>query len=141
MNAIEELIEHVDGEYGCTVLYRTEDEHRHFVDFVAVEIISPTVIENGIDRGRGYNRRGALSTPDFVFDPHEAEPYVAGSVKWDGCVNYVVGNQDETGLLLHACGRDDLEKLSRVLVLIFERCGQLMRERGVNVLDGEFADV
>jgi hypothetical protein len=140
MTVIEELIEHIDGEYGCTVFYRTHDAHTHFVDFVAVEIVSPAVMENDRELGRGYQRRGALSSPDIVLDPREAEPYVAGSVKWDGCVNYVVGDRDQP-LMMHACGRTDLEKLSRVLVVIFERCGQLMRERGVDVLDGEFADV
>ena len=129
-----EIIEHFDD---VTVIYTLDDEYKHHVDFVAVEIISDRVFENGCDLGRGYNRKGAMSTPDFVFDPHEAEPYVSGGVKWDGCVNYEVGDP-ESNIMMHACGREDLEKLSRVLTTIYERCGEIMASRGVGVLDGEF---
>ncbi len=133
---MSEYIEHIDGEFGATVIYTLDPVSRHHVDFVAVEIISPDgVSENGDRLGRGDNRKDAHSTPDFVFDPHEAEPYVSGAVKWDGCVNYTVGTD---AVMMHACGRRDLEKLSRVLVTIFERCGALMQEHGVGVLDGEF---
>jgi hypothetical protein len=35
-------------------------------------------------------------------------------------------------------GAADLEKLSQALVTIYERCGELMKEHGGNLLEGEF---
>ncbi len=122
-----EYIEHIDG---ATVIYTHDSASPHHIDFVAVELIATHVID-----GRGYNRKDARFSPDFVFDPHDAEPYVSGTVKWDGCVNYTVGTDS---VMMHACGRRDLEKLSRVLVTVFERCGALMLEHGGPALDDEF---
>jgi hypothetical protein len=35
-------------------------------------------------------------------------------------------------------GREDLEKLINALTVIYERCGELMKQHGGNLLEGEF---
>lgn len=132
----EEIIEHILGEFGVTVMYSLHPDFRAHVDFVAVEIATPELTEAGVMLGRAYERKGARSSGDFVVDPHEAEIYVQGAVKWDGCVNYQVGNHD---VMMHACGREDLQKLHATLIGIFERCGELMKARGTDLLENEFA--
>ncbi len=63
----------------------------------------------------------------MVYAPLDADPYVDGSVKWDGCANYSVGTE---GCMMHACERDHIAKLGRVLVAIYDRCGRFLTESG-----------
>lgn len=131
-----EIIEHIDGNFGATVIYTVDETYTCSVGFVAVEIVSPSVSsEAGVPLGRGYSRRNTVRSSNLVFDPRNAEPYLAGSVKWDGCADYTLGDP-ESGVMMHVCSRDDIEKVSRVLALIYERCGEIMmQENGVEVLD------
>lgn len=105
--------------YGVTVVYTL---HEHFVEFFAAEIFTDTAFKDGAPMGVVY---GALdSNLDWETDPLKAFPYIRGSVKWDGCVNYKVGDQDRA--MMHACGKNDLARVSHVLLAIYERCRQLM---------------
>lgn len=129
-----EIIEHVDG---ATIIYTLDDEYRSHVDFRAVEISGTDCFENGQQYERGYRVKGWTSSHEFTYDPHNAEPYVEGSVKWDGCVNFLVGDHDSQ-VMMHACSREDLERISTTLTVIYEHCGELMQERGADILDGVF---
>lgn len=130
-----EIIEHICGDFGVTVIYTLDDTYKSHVDFTVARITGIDCVENGVDYPRCYERAGAGSSEDTVFDPHDAEVFMHGGVKWDGCVNFEIGNDS---CMLHACGRHDLELISQALVAIYERCGELMVARGVDVLDGEF---
>jgi hypothetical protein len=127
-----ELIEHIGGDFGVTVMYMTTDEHPISVEFKAVEIVG---LDEGRPTGRLYHREGSGSSEDDVSNPHEAERFVSGTVKWDGCSHVYFG--DNNGYL-HLCGRSSFAKLSLALPAIYERCGELMKARGSYLLDGEF---
>lgn len=123
------LVEQVGGVFGVTVAYTVGNSH---VDFFAAEVTGTDVDEtNPI-----YWRIGATSSMD---DPatelKDAERYVEGSVKWDGCSHLWFGDENA---YIHVCGKSDFVKLATTLAAIYERCGQLMKENGSNTLDGEF---
>lgn len=131
-----EVVEQIGEDYnGVVVVYTMKAPDQLYVDFHAADIEATECFENGVHKGLGFQAPRANSNMELVYDPREAEPYVHGSVKWDGCVNYVVGTED---VMMHACGTHDLARLSHVLLTIYERCGALMAEQGVNVLDGQF---
>ncbi len=138
MSAKTEIIEHIDPEsvVGVTVIYTLDAEYKHHVDFFATEFAGLGPNDAGEYVVPLYTKRGAASSMDHETDPHGAEVFVSGSVKWYGCVNYEVGDQDL--VMMHACSRRDLERVSHVLTTIYERCGELMQARGVNVLEDQF---
>lgn len=124
-----EIVEQLGGDFGVTVIYTLDEEFTAHVDFVAALI-----------EARGLPDEcplyaSAANPQEQVTDPHDAEHYIAGSVKWDGCSHLNFG---DTRGYLHLCGRDHFKKLADTLTTIYHRCGQLMAARGVNLLDDEF---
>lgn len=122
-----ELVEHFGGDYGVTVVF-TLDAH---VAFFAAEIVARSMP----DDAPLYTKNGARASCDHVEDPRQAERFIAGSVKWDGCSHVTFGDEDA---YIHMCGREAFDKLATVLPQIYERCGELMKARGVNLLAGAF---
>lgn len=130
-----EIIEQIGGEFGVTVIYTLDPKYKSHIDFFATEV---TGIEDSPNKGKIiYERRGAGNSMDTVYDPHEAEPFIAGSVKWDGCSHMWFGNKDG---YLHLCGFEDVDKLSNTLKQIHKRCGELMVKQGVELLKDAFEE-
>ena len=127
----EPIIEEVGGEFGATVRYLLND-YGVAVDFFAAEILG----REGDTNKPLYWRKGSDSSEDNTSNFSDAERYVEGSVKWDGCSHVSFG--DENGYL-HLCGRADFDKLAEVLTTIHERCGEIIQAAGTNLLEGEFA--
>lgn len=126
-----EIIEHIHGEFGVTVIYRVKPAS---VEFDAVEI---TARSGDSENTRLYEKKDARSSMEHVEDPKEGARYVSGFVKWDGCSHFYFGDADNEGYL-HLCGLEHIHKLSSILNDIFIRCGQLMTASGCTVLEGEF---
>lgn len=126
------LIEQIGDDFGVTVRYEFDEHKAVSVNFFAVEVLG--VEDNGT---KVYWRKGASSSTDDTCNPAEAERYVDGSVKWDGCSHYYFG--DESGYL-HCHGIADIEKLHEILSAIYQRCGALMKASGANTLHGEFIE-
>lgn len=127
---MSQITEQIGGEHGVTVRY---DVHSHHVDFFAAEVTGVMVDPNpGQLR---YWRKGADSSMDDTDNFDDAERYIEGTVKWDGCSHFNFG--DGTGYL-HLCGGAHIEQLGQVCNVIYERCGELMVAEGTNVLEGEF---
>jgi len=126
----EILIEQIGDDFGITVRYEMGKYKTTCIDFFAAEVTS--VALGGI---KCYWRKGADSSMDDTEDFNDAERYISGSVKWDGCSHFNFG--DEEGYL-HLCGGSDIGKLQNTLRVIYERCGALMKANGGNLLDGEF---
>lgn len=52
-------------------------------------------------------------TGDITSSPDEAEVYLSGFVKWDGCSNWEFNAQEEC--MLHFCDRDSLGYISKIM--------------------------
>jgi hypothetical protein len=63
---------------------------------------------------RVYNREGYQSSPDPVNDRDNAQKFIDGSIKWDGCANFTI--EDEP---IHFCGPDDAESFGKILPTIY----------------------
>ena len=124
------LTEDFGGDFGVTVVFLETDKYPSSVKFYAAEIIAYD------DDGPFYQKLGADSSEDTVRDPLQADRYVEGFVKWDGCSHINFGDIDSG--YIHICGIRDFTKLVTVIPAIYERCGELIQARGVNLLEGEF---
>ncbi len=67
---------------------------------------------NSFDRPL-WQKRGASYGPTFVMTLEEAEVYIHGEVKWDGCSNWHFDEQDR--VMLHGCRREDILRFGKIL--------------------------
>lgn len=70
-----------------------------------------------------WHRAGAASHPDTVDELALAEPYLHGSVKWDGCSNWHFDEQDR--VMLHGCTRDDVKRFGDVLAYCWDWAAEI----------------
>lgn len=94
----------------------------YVVDFAVYEI---EYVEPGPPEKLLWHRAGADVYPDPVETLAEAEPYLHGSVKWDGCSNWAFDEQ-ERGAALHGCSRHDLVRLGEVMARCWDWAGELL---------------
>jgi len=127
-----EIVEQIgSGAERVTVRYRV---FRHHVEFFVAEIIGR---EANDESKILYPIKNAQSLPgDSTTGFDEAERYLEGSVKWDGCAHYYFGDDDA---YLHVCGVAPAKLLATVINTVHRRCGELLKEQGCEVLEGEFA--
>ena len=60
-----------------------------------------------------FHRAGSELSPDPVARMAEAEPYLHGTVKWDGCSHWHFDEQDR--IMLHGCSKEDITRLGDIL--------------------------
>lgn len=92
------------------------------VDFYAYQIVG-----NAEDGSYLYQRKGS-DCLDPVADIEEAEVFVSGAVRWDGCSDWRFDEQDRCAL--HACSYQELLDWGELL----GRCHELTKE----LIDTEF---
>jgi len=68
--------------------------------------------------GREYQRADSDTSPDCTPDLARARRYLHGSVKWDGCSNLHLDEQDEA--MLHFCGRKEARNIGELLARIYD---------------------
>lgn len=91
----------------------------HWVEFkvyTSFEALEPTPTQ--------YQRAGATSSPDPVDSIDDAEVYMHGSVKWDGCSNWYIDEQDR--VMLHGCSRGDLLNTGEVMARCWDWAGEIL---------------
>ena len=98
--------------------------HSHHVEFTVYDIEgwregpTPGVFDLPL-----WHKAGAPSYPDAVETLAEAEPYLHGSVKWDGCSNWHFDEQDR--LMLHGCSRRDVLRFGKVMAMCWDWAADL----------------
>ncbi len=60
-----------------------------------------------------YHEAGATCNPSPVDNLDEAEPYLHGIVKWDGCSDWHFDEQDR--VMLHGCSREDVVRFGMII--------------------------
>ena len=107
--------------------------------FCSVEFFVAEIEGLEEDGTRLYVRERAGSSFDTTTELDAASRYIAGCVKWDGCSNLNLGEQENDGYL-HLCGKQAIRKLTQVIPLIYQRCFKLMQDRGTFILEDEIWD-
>lgn len=89
----------------------------HWADVTVYDVVSYSNESEGSQKF--FNRKGYTASNDHVSKIEEAEPYLEGFVKWDGCTEL---NQGQP----HWCGPSDYKKHIAILKYIWIRSHQLM---------------
>jgi len=94
-------------ELGFTVVAEPNEYH---VDYTVYDHDGVNVEDNS----PRFHRRGATSSPDMVESINDAEIFLHGYVKWDGCSNWYFDEQKD-GMMLHGCYRLDVLRFGLIL--------------------------
>lgn len=102
---------------GFTVV---AEPHSHHVSFTIYEIV-------GWSEG---TVPGVFDVPEWenALDLADAEVYLHGDVKWDGCSNWHFDEQDRC--MLHGCSRGDLQNLGEVMAQCWDWAAELLPQLG-----------
>lgn len=100
------------------------EPHGHHVSFNVHEIVG--VEENGTVL---WQRAGSAFNREYATSIDEAQIFLHGDVKWDGCSNWHFDEQDR--VMLHGCSREDLTNMGAVM----GQCWDWAKELLPNFLD------
>ena len=110
-----------DKVLGFTVVATPHDFH---VDFVIYDIEGWVEGDaKGVFDAPSWHKAGSGTHPDWVSTLAEAEPYLHGTVKWDGCSNWYFDEQDR--VMLHGCSREDVLRFGEVMALCWDWTAEL----------------
>ena len=104
--------EDIMGDFGFRLCWEASD---YWMNVHVFEITA----RDGKDDRPMFPKMGAQSRPDDVYSHEEAEPYLTGFVKWDGCSEFDIGQP-------HWCGASDYVKHCALLKHIYHRAFELM---------------
>lgn len=109
---------------GFTIVWDTDNQN----DPYEIYYIKFTVYEtfNMNDDDIFYNRKNASITPDPVYTLEEAEIYLEGSMKWDGCSNIDFFPEDSRKGYKHFCGAASLKMHCDLLQYLYDKSFELM---------------
>ena len=85
---------------------------------------SETVTPGKCPRGYAFNRADYCSSPDTVYTTDEAQVFLSGSIKWDGCSNLRFDEQDH--VMLHFCSRDEAVAVGTLLGRLYDMAKELI---------------
>lgn len=97
--------------------------HSHQVEYSIYDIEGYTSIDNM----PLWHKAGASSYPDPVESLSEAEVYIHGSVKWDGCSNWSIDENERC--MIHGCSRRDIQRIGDIMALCWDWTAQLIPDK------------
>lgn len=115
------LVKH-HRDINFTVVAKVESHH---VEFTVYEING-----FGINKSTGefdvplWRKKDADCNAETVDTLYESEPYLHGSVKWDGCSNWYFDEQDR--VMLHACDRENLLAIGEIMARCWDWTKELL---------------
>lgn len=82
-------------------------------EFTCVEAIADDGAGTTLSYGKNWNR--GTGEQSLVEDPTQADVYLSGHIKWDGCANLRFEEQEED-CGIHLCGRRDAMRSTGELI-------------------------
>lgn len=112
----KELIEDALGDFGFRVVWSYLP---HWADFKVYEKVGHYADGN---KEAFFLKLDYKGSDEIVTKVEEAEPYLAGSFKWDGCSHLNFGR----GGYLHFCGQHDYAKCCALLKYLWTKGTELV---------------
>lgn len=90
--------------------------YSHWVDFKVYDMVA------WADDAPAWSGGGGFFNPVDTLE--EADVYLHGSVKWDGCSNWAFDEQDR--VMLHGCSRENVQRFGDVLARCWDWTAELL---------------
>lgn len=71
-----------------------------------------------------FHKADSPTSPDPVDKMEDAEVYLHGDVKWDGCSNWIFDEQERC--MLHGCRRKDVQRFGDILSACWDWAKELL---------------
>lgn len=88
------------------------------VDYLVYEIVAYSP-----DNDPLWQTKDSNYSPNPCSDISNAEVFINGSVKWDGCSNWYFDEQERG--MIHGCNKDDLTRIGHVMGLCWDMTSKL----------------
>ena len=79
-------------------------------------VVDVQVFEHWMDEKEAFQKKGSTHSPDPVYSIDEAEVFVSGYIKWDGCANL----QFEDKGYLHFCSKEEAENVGKMFGRLYD---------------------
>jgi hypothetical protein len=119
-------VEDILGDFGFTLKWELLD---HWADITVYDKVG---YEPGEPPKALYLRKGWKDSADHVYHIDEAQPYLTGFVKWDGCAELDQGTP-------HWCGLAGFKMHCDLLQYIYIRSQQLIKRADRELFGGPWA--
>ncbi len=97
--------------------------HSHRVEYTLYQIASHQQGSDGQYTVPRWPVRGSVTSGDDTDVLADAEVYLHGAVKWDGCSDWHFDEQDR--VMLHGCDRDALLNIGKVMAWCWDCTAEL----------------
>ncbi len=115
----------VDGHNPMELRFQA-DPDGYWLAFWAL----PTIHASDDGEPVAYRKAGAVVQPTETVDPDDAETLIHGTVKWDGCADYEIGDERQGIYRMHACGRRHALAVAEAINHAYDRAAKLDRWDG-----------
>lgn len=118
------------GPVECRIMHSIDlgftivaEAHEYRVDFTIYDIEGFAVGDAQSEDRPLWHKAGSTSHFDVVYSVEEAEPYMHGEVKWDGCSNWYFDEQNR--VMLHGCCKADVQRFGDVMALCWDLAAEM----------------
>lgn len=96
--------------------------HEYYVEYTIYDI-------EGIDDNKNpvWHKKNSPVAPDSVEKLSEAQIYLHGTVKFDGCSDWYFDEQDSC--MLHGCSREGISRFGEIMAICWDWTGKLIPEK------------
>ncbi len=114
---VDERFEKINIKDNFTILLTYPKEDPSYVYFETYEIAA---YEEGLNVPF-YQKRESDVSPDLTRVLEDAEEYISGSIKWDGCSNIDFGSS------YHFCGKKNAMKMGKLIDYLYDKCAKVLK--------------
>lgn len=93
----------------------------YWVKFMVHQIVQNFTDDPANVHGREWQIRGSATSPNATSSLADAEIFISGSVKWDGCSNWDMMPEEDRPGYFHGCSREHLTNIGEIMA----RCWDL----------------
>ena len=120
----------IENDFALVLSWKEDgkdgDEGVHWIDFAAYIVVCHVRDTKGFDpklppEACLFAKRDATPTERVTTNINDAEVFVTGFIKWDGCSEW---HFDEGGY--HACGLEQAERVGRIARVLYQEAGNIM---------------
>ncbi len=104
------------------ILFDFISGHDLVMDFAVVEIVGEQIEPK--PGGTLYSKDDGGPSDDGTLDLSDADTFLRGSIKWDGCSNWEF--PDTSNCMLHFCGQNDATSIGRLMTRMYEITAEKM---------------
>lgn len=119
-------------EIGFVIRGHVGEQNALYAEVEAYEFSNVEAYDAVLDEDiheRRMPRKNAVNGWDQTSKFEDAERYVRGSVKWDGCSDL---SFDDNNCALHFCSREDLGKVGRLLEALYDLAAEVIPHADAN---------